>query len=428
MNNFLYIKLLVFAFLMVFVAKGQVDPFKAYLDGKAPQIVHEVSVPEIQSPGVSLRRVVFRLKDSSEVFAVIATPKTEGKHPGILVLHGGGGIAEVDKAIAWAQRGYIAVAPDLPGIAEPKKLTETKGRWNSLAYGQERYIAHPDVSASVIFDAVLSAMKSLYLLQAQSDVDLTRIGVVGISWGGYMTTMVCGLAGKGVRAGFSIYGCGFYDLTSNRVMLDKMAESERQQWLKYLDAGRRAKNIKAAFFIAGCTNDFFYWPQAVQATLNIVRSKKNHVFSPNSNHKISLPGGSEFSDQTPVKIFKPTAFQPVSTPEGSKANWLSMEKNYMDFYLKGEGKPFPKIKVIKRAGTQNACFQVVASVPFTKVEVYWGDGNANPEKRKWTAIAVREFAEKKYEVQLPPEAVDWFAIVSDTRPVSVSSDLIHCIK
>lgn len=410
------------------LTNGQVDPFKAYLDGKAPQIVREITTPEMQSPGVSLKRVTFRLKDSAEVFAVIATPQTEGRHPGILVLHGGGGIAEVDKAIAWAQRGYIAVAPDLPGIAEPKKLTETKGRWNSLAYGQERYVANPDVTSSVIFDAVLSAMKSLYLLRVQPSIDLSRIGVVGISWGGYMTTMVCGLAGKMVRAGFSVYGCGFYDLTSNKAMLDKMPGTEREQWLRYLDAGRRVANTKAAFFIAGSANDFFYWPQAVQATLDAVKSEKNHVFSPNSNHKILLPGGSEFADKKPDGDFMPTAFQPVPTPTGSKANWLSMEVPYMDFYLNGKGEPFPRVKVEKTSDVLLARFRVTAAVPFTKVEVYWGDGNANPEKRKWTAISVREVAKNRYEVQLPSEAVDWFAVVSDTRPVTVSGDLIHCIK
>ena len=85
----------------------------------------------------------------------------------MLVLHGGGGIAEVDKAMAWAQRGYVAVSPDLPGIADPKKLTDTKGRWNALKYGEGRWVATPDASASVIFDAVLAAMKALYLLRSQ---------------------------------------------------------------------------------------------------------------------------------------------------------------------------------------------------------------------------------------------------------------------
>ena len=130
-------------------------------------------MPSAAAPpeNITVRRVVFRSRDESEIFAVIGRPKTPRKHPGMLVLHGGGGSAEVDKATAWAQRGYVAVAPDLPGIADPKKLIDTKGRCNALKYGEGRWVATPDARSSVIFDAVLAAMKALYLLRSQPDVD-----------------------------------------------------------------------------------------------------------------------------------------------------------------------------------------------------------------------------------------------------------------
>ena len=160
------------------LAAEPADPFAPFLDGKAPEILREIPSTTAVPENITVRRIVFRSRDDSEIFAVIATPKTPGKHPGMLVLHGGGGSAEVNLAMAWAQRGYVAVAPDLPGIAEPKKLTESKGKWNALKYGEGRWVANPDASASVIFDAVLSAMKSLYLLRAQPDVDTSRIGVV----------------------------------------------------------------------------------------------------------------------------------------------------------------------------------------------------------------------------------------------------------
>jgi len=97
---------------------AQQDPFAKYIDSKPPEIVRQIH--QTDSVGVIIQEITFRLKDSSEIYAVIASPKQKGKYPGMLVLHGGGGQAEKDKAIAWAQRGYIAVAPDLPGIAEPK--------------------------------------------------------------------------------------------------------------------------------------------------------------------------------------------------------------------------------------------------------------------------------------------------------------------
>jgi len=409
-------------------AAEAVDPLKPYLDGQAPEILREVAATNAAPENVTVRRVVFRSRDNGEIFAVIATPKSPGQHPGMLVLHGGGGSAEVEKALAWAERGYVAVAPDLPGIASPQKLTDTKGRWNKLKYGEGRWAASPDASASVIFDAVLAAMKSLYLLRAQPDVDAKRIGVVGISWGGYMTTMVCGLAGDQVRAGFAVYGCGFYDLTAQlngpKSTLGGMPVEERERWLAQLDAGRRAPGMKAAYFVAGAANDFFYWPRAVQATLDAIPGEKNHLFAPNANHKAPLPGGTIFP-KGPAVPFKATPFQPFPTPSGSKANWLAMEVPFFDFYLKGLGEPLPKMSVEKTRDPLVASVSISAPRPLTKVEFWWAKANPDVMKRLWVAEPANKTCESKYEAQLPAEAADWFAVASDDRPVTVASDLIH---
>jgi dienelactone hydrolase len=410
------------------LAAAVADPFATYLDGKAPEIVREVAATSAVPGNVRLRPVVFRSRDNSEIYAVIASPRSPGRHPGMLVLHGGGGCAEVDKAVAWAQRGYVAVAPDLPGIAEPKKLTESRGRWSALKYGEGRWVATPDAGASVIFDAVLSAMKALELLRAQPDVDPSRIGVVGISWGGYMTTMVCGLAGERVRAGFAVFGCGFYELTSQLngpgSTLGKMPEEDRARWLEHLDAGRRAPGIRAAFFIAGAANDFFYWPRAVQATLDAIPGEKKHLYAPNANHKVPLPGGTVFPKETAAP-FTPTAFQPYPTPSGSKANWLAMEVPYFDYYLKGEGRPLPRVAVQKADSPRLARVAVDAPLPVKSVEIWWAKADPDVMKRAWQALPAVPADGGRYEAQLPPEADDWFAVVSDERPVTVSSDLVH---
>lgn len=399
---------------------AQQDPFAKYLDSKAPEVIKLINQKD--SIGVRIKEVIFRLKDSTEVYAVIASPKSNGKYPGMLVLHGGGGQAEKDKAISWAQRGYVAVAPDLPGVAEPKKLTFTKGRWNKLAYGAERYVANPDVSASVIFDAVLSAMKALYLLRSQPNVNKENIGVVGISWGGYMTTMVCGLAGKKVKAGFSVFGCGFYEQTSQCNALQKMPIAEREQWLQYLDAGKRAKNIKSAFFIAGAANDFFFYPKAVQMTLDSINSDKNHVYAPNVSHKISLPGGS-FEDSLNREKFIPTPHQPYPKPNGNKANWLAMEVPFMEYYLKKKGLPFPVVQVSKIKDSKSAEIFIKSPTLITNVVVYWSNQCSEVKTCEWKLLETTQIKQNKYQVELPAEAVQWFVIATDTRPVSVSSDL-----
>ena len=113
------------------------DPLAKVLDGKSPIITKEFIAPPA---GVTVRRVLFRIRDKNETYAVIAIPNTLGKHPGILVLHGSGGNAEEEKAIAWAQRGYVAVAPDMPGDAGDRHFwpqNDTVAVFNvSLTQGQ----------------------------------------------------------------------------------------------------------------------------------------------------------------------------------------------------------------------------------------------------------------------------------------------------
>jgi hypothetical protein len=47
------------------------------------------------------------------------------------------------------------------------------------------------------------------------------------------------------------------------------------------------------------------------------------------------------------------------------------------------------------------------------------------KKREWLALPATKTGETYYEAQLPAEAADWFALVSDDRPVTVSSDMVH---
>ena len=416
------------------------DPFTPYLDGKAPQIIREISpVPQ----DITVRRVLFRIRDKDEIYAVIASPKTPGKHPGILVLHGSGGNAEEEKAMAWAQRGYVAVAPDMPGLYSPL----TRGDLPmSKGYADGRYTMAPGTTNSVIFDGMLAAMKALDLLCSLPETDTANIGVCGISWGGTMTTMVCGLAGDRVKAAFALYGCGFFDKgnwlagrpntnAKPGSIPQNMTGEERERWLRDLDAGRRAPNIRASFFLAAAANDFFGWPDAAQATLDAIPGEKNHFFAPNNNHKALVPGGS-FTDEKPATSFVPTAFQPYPTPSGSKANWFSMEVPYFDYYLKGIGKPFPKVTVQKTDDPRLVRFSVFAPDPLVKTEVYWAKAyppgtKANPEllrkaqlERLWSALPARKTGDLVYEAKLPPEADVWFALVSDDRPVTVSGDMV----
>jgi hypothetical protein len=111
-----------------------------------------------------------------------------------------------------------------------------------------------------------------------------------------------------------------------------------------------------------------------------------------------------------------------------------MEVPYFDYHLKGIGKPFPKVSVQNTGDLQLARFSITAPHPLTKVEVYWAKATpVDPtgddlKNREWIALPATKTTDNCYAAKLPSEAVDWFVVVSDDRPVTVSSDLINIGK
>ena len=92
------------------------------------------------------------------------------------------------------------------------------------------------------------------------------------------------------------------------------------------------------------------------------------------------------------------------------------------------------MSVQKSSNPKLARFSVTAPHPISKAEVYWAKATPaeltveDVKNREWTALPANKGKENNYEATLPVEAADWFAVVSDERPVSVSGDLIHLEK
>ena len=398
------------------------DPFAPYLTGEAPKVIKELGSETAN--GITVRKLIFlsyeygngTKKDSALIFGAVVRPEAPGKYPGLLVLHGGGGFAEIEKAKKWAAKGYVVVVVDEPGVAAPEKIPNSRGPWEKYKYGENRFVVQPDMESSTIFSAVLASMQGLYLLNAQPDVIKGKVGITGISWGGYLTAIVSGLANNMVNASFSVHGSGFYDDGSTFLKnLNVMLPEERALWLKFLDAGRRVSSVKSPFFIAAATNDNWFYPPAVMSTLKNVKGQVNHLFSPNVSHKIDLPGGTV-----------------GSTPD--QPGWLAMEEVYFNYYLKGQGQPLPKIQEIKSeklaSGNTLVRFKVNSQVAVSNSQVCFSPVGVEWPKRKWEIVPAKAVSDGWYEAELPVKEMnqpfECYATVSDTRPVSISSYMIWC--
>ena len=396
--------------------------FDEFLTDDPPQIVETVS--HQVKHGVEVTRLKFLSRvDQRTGREVIITgyltrPTTPGPHPGILVCHGGGGYAEqvAPQAIGWAQKGYVSVCQDEPGIYTASK-GDSSGPNSDPGASTFKYAG--DIRDSALYDGVCAALRGLALLRSQPDVDKSRVGVTGGSWGGYMTTMVCGLAGERVKACFAVYGCGFYDRGSTwQPSINALGEEGRKAWLDNLDAGRHADNIQAAYMVATASNDWFFWPSAMMATYHAAAGPKNILWSPNDSHALNLPGGTHSGP-------------PFN--HGPHRTWL--EQCWLNYQLKGEGEPFPKVVEAKELGRQGhgllVEFRADASLPLEYGQVWYAAGEL-PWRLKWWASVPTETLDYGYyraiiPITEPDQPVQWFGTVNDSRQCG-SSSLIRTVQ
>ena len=397
---------------------GEADCFAPFLVDDPPKIVETISTGIEEGVEVTRLKFLSRVVPPSGrqviIYAVMARPTAPGPHPGLLVCHGGGGYADMvaPAVIGWAKRGFVAICQDQPGICNVGK---SRSSGPCLEPGASQFDVVEGPSDSALFDGVAAALNSLALLRSRTDVDKSRIGVFGGSWGGYMTTMVTGLAGKRVHAAFSVYGCGYFDVGSSWThTLNSLAPEARRIWLDHLDAGRRAKNLSAAYFVPSPTNDWYFWPSAVMRTLADVPGEKNYCFMPNDSHSLRQPGG-------------------MSGPPAVDHRYhrTYMEIVWLEYHLLGKGKPFPRATDAghpKQEGVAvRVAFDVQGPEPITQATVWYAAGELPWRLKWWAAVPARGVDDQsgRYTAVVPVDEPDqplhWFGLVTDRRNVSVST-------
>ena len=144
---------------------------------------------------------------ATRIFAYYARPATgNGPFPAMLLVHGGGGKAFREWAEHWAQRGYVALAMDLAGNGPGGRLPD--GGPDQDDSTKFRDFAESEANQMWTYHAVAAVIRGHSLLAAQPEVDPKRIGITGISWGGYLTCIVAGIDDR-LKVAVPVYGCGF---------------------------------------------------------------------------------------------------------------------------------------------------------------------------------------------------------------------------
>ena len=102
-----------------------------------------------------------------------------------------------------------------------------------------------------MYHAVEAVIRSHTFLRSIHEVDASRIGVTGISWGGVLTAIVCGVDSRFAFA-VPVYGCG--NLRKHSAWTQEIGERWNDLW----DPTQYAKRCRCPTLWCAGTNDHFF--------------------------------------------------------------------------------------------------------------------------------------------------------------------------
>lgn len=362
----------------------------------APRLLEKPIEAEWGNPQGLIREVYYDgapLADKpTRVFAYYAQPEGKGPFPAMLLIHGGGGKAFSDWAQLWAKRGYAALAMDTAGCGPggarladggPDQSDEQKFREFTPENARDMWTYH----------AVAAALRGHALLMSRPEVDKERIGVTGISWGGYLTCIVAGIDDR-LKVAVPVYGCGFLNDNSawlRNGLFSKQTPEIRQRWCELFDPSRYLPGVKCPMLWVNGTNDFAYPLDSYQKSYRVVTAPTTLSIT------IEMPHG-HLWDQTPIV------------------------EAFVDSVLKG-GEPLPRLGSTTLKGDMATTEYEGATAP-TKTELVYTSDIGDWEKRKWKSMpATFDVATYQITAKLPElRPLTFYFNALDERGYTVSSE------
>lgn len=241
---------------------------RAHMDMEADRVAerwtaaarHETPGYEVVATDGAVRAILYPnepyLGRPSRVFAYMGVPHVQAEGatmPGMVLVHGGEGAAFREWVELWNRRGYAAIAMDLNGCGPNGRLPD-----GGPALDHPRIfgdLATRGWRACWTYHAVAAVMRAHSIVRHQPGVDPARIGVTGISWGGYLTCILAGVDDRFACA-VPVYGCGFLGESGAwRDDFAPMSALERHQWDALCDPSAYLGDARLPMLFINGTND-----------------------------------------------------------------------------------------------------------------------------------------------------------------------------
>ena len=335
----------------------------------------------------------------TRVFAYIGMPveKMAGgdrKVPAMVLIHGGGGTAFDRWVKVWTARGYAAIAMDLCGCIPVGKYGDWKRHEHGGPPGWDASFTQLDdaVEDQWTFHAVSAAMLGHSLLRSMPEVDPERIGVTGISWGGYLTSIVSGVDSR-FQFAAPVYGCGF--LGDNSAWLprfEKLGPEKADLWLRQWDPSKYLPQTKMPVLWVNGTNDFAYPMDSWRKSYLLPTGPRTLCL------RVRMPHGHGPAGENPEEIHR-----------------------FANSILKKET-PLPKFRDQGMTGDELwGTFE--SEVPVIKAELNITRDVGRWQDRKWEQVPAKlDMEGKRISAVVPADAKVFYLNLFDDRSCAVSTE------
>lgn len=327
-------------------------------------------------------------------FAYFGMPERTGDLPvpAMVLVHGGGGKAFAEWVRHWNAQGYAAIAMDwYGGVPEGETVEDRRQPWAPPAHPSFDNALDAPHNQWPYHGAAAVVLAHSYL-RARPGVDPDRIGITGISWGGYLTSLVSGLDPRFAFA-VPVYGCGFLDVGSAWVPdFERVGPEKARRWLELWDPKQYLPRADLPMLWVSGTNDFAYTPWMLDAS---ARLKCGH-------------------NAFCIRVRMPHSHQDGWQPDEIAA--------FADSHLRG-APPLPRVAEWQPAAPGTRALARYESPEVIEKAAFCHTCDEGPwQEREWFAASAALDAEGLViEAQVPAGATAWYMAATDRRGLLVST-------
>ncbi len=340
--------------------------------------------------------------DPTRIFAYYGVPTSDPKnvsvkHPAIVLIHGGGGTAFDGWVKLWNSRGYAAIAMDLCGCVPVGSYGNWKRHEHPGPFGWDASFGQLDepIEDQWTYQATGAILLAHSLLRSYPEVDVDRIGVTGISWGGYLTCIAAGVDSR-FQFAAPVYGCGF--LGENSAWLsafESLGQEKAQLWLQQWDPAVYLERAQMPMLWVNGTNDFAYPMDSWQKSYRLPKRE------PTLCLRVRMPHGHGPAGENPEEI------------------------NVFANAILNQGHPLPTITDQGQSGNE-AWARFQSDVPIVSAELNFTTDTGRWQDRKWEQFpAVVDFETKQVTAQIPDDAKVFYLNLFDARECVVSTQHVE---